>query len=129
LMDLASLVVLERQLDQAGLNSGMLWDSPEQWDVPKALAAEWVAEAGNAIARAAQTSMAVIDFEAIRIDGWMPEELRDALVGQVRKTFESLDFTGLEHPDVEPGSVGPDARSLGAASQPLLARFLLGFTV
>ena len=129
LMDRASLVVLERTLDQAGLTSGMLWDSPEGWTVPEEILADWIAEAGNAIARAAHAAMAVIDFETIKIDGWMPASVRDALVEQVRQTFETLSFTGLDRPDVVAGSVGPDARSLGAASQPLLARFLVGYRV
>ena len=128
LMDMASLVVLERKLTEAGLDSGMLWDSPEGWQVPDVLLRDWTAEAGNAIARAAHAAMAVIDFEAIKIDGWMPESLRKALVAEVRAGFDRLDFTGLERPAVEAGTVGADARSLGAASQPLLGRFLVGYT-
>ena len=129
LMDLASLVVLERRLTEAGLDSGMLWDSPEGWDMPETLLNEWTAEAANAIARAAHSAMSVIDFEAIKIDGWMPENLRNALVREVRARFDGLDFTGLERPAVETGTVGADARSLGAASQPLLGRFLIGYTI
>lgn len=129
LMDRASLVVLERQMTDAGLDSTTLWEDPEGWIVPEDLIEAWVAEAGNAIARAAHSAMAVIDFEAIKVDGWMPETLRHRLVDEVRTCMEKLDFTGLERPAVELGTVGPDARSLGAASQPLLARFLVGFTV
>lgn len=128
LMDRASLVVLERMLDQAGLDSALLWDSPEGWDLPPEIMADWLAEAANAIARAAHAAMAVIDFDAIRVDGWLPVALRDALVARVRDRFEVLNFIGLERPEISPGSVGPDARSLGAASQPLLARFLVGYT-
>jgi hypothetical protein len=73
--------------------------------------------------------MSVIDFEAVKIDGWMPENLRNALVSEVRASFDRLDFTGLERPVVETGTVGADARSLGAASQPLLGRFLIGYTI
>jgi hypothetical protein len=58
----------------------------------------------------------------------MPESLRKALVAEVRAGFDRLDFTGLERPAVEAGTVGADARSLGAASQPLLGRFLVGYT-
>lgn len=128
LMDLASLVGLERRLTEAGLDSAMLWDSPEGWDVPEPVLREWTAEAANAIARAAHSAMAVIDFEAVRIDGWLPENVRHKLVSEVRARFDRLDFTGLERPVVEAGTVGADARSLGAASQPLLARFLIGDT-
>jgi len=128
LIDCASLMGLERLLDQAGLDSTVLWDSPEGWALPEDLMETWVAEAGNGIAQAAHSAMAVMDFEAVRIDGWMPETLRTALVDKVREAFDSLDFTGLERPPVTPGSIGPDARSLGAASQPLIARFLSGYS-
>lgn len=129
LMDCASLVGLEHQMEEAGLDSMTLWENPEAWDVPGSLTDAWAAEAGNAIAHAAHAAMAVIDFEAIKVDGWMPQALREHLVAQVRTRMDGLDFTGLERPTVELGTVGPDARSLGAASQPLLARFLVGFTV
>lgn len=128
LMDIASLVVLERQLDQQGLDSGMLWDNPEQWDLPEQLLKDWTAEAANAIAEASRSAQAVIDFEAIRIDGWIPQALRSELVKQISARFDQMDFTGLERPSVLAGTVGADARSLGAASQPLLGRFLVGYT-
>ena len=128
LMDIASLVVLERRLEQMGLDSGMLWDNPETWDVPDVLLREWTAEAANAIAHATHAAMGVIDFEAVKIDGWIPKRLREDLVDQVRARFDQMDFTGLERPAVEAGTVGADARALGAASQPLLGRFLVGYT-
>lgn len=128
LMDIASLAVLERRLVQTGLDSAVLWDDPESWDVPDDLLLDWTEEAANAIAHAAHAAMGVIDFEAIKIDGWIPKALREDLVQKVRHRFEQMDFTGLERPTVEPGTVGADARALGAASQPLLARFLIGYT-
>ena len=128
LMDLASLVVLERRMLEAGLDSNRLWDDPETWDVPQDLLDDWTAEAGNAIAQAAHAAAALIDFEALCIDGWMPERLRAALVARVEESFDRLNFTGLDRPRVLAGTVGPDARALGAASQPLLNRFLIGYT-
>jgi predicted NBD/HSP70 family sugar kinase len=128
LMDIASLAVLERRLVQTGLDSAVLWDDPESWDVPDDLLLDWTEEAANAIAHAAHAAMGVIDFEAIKIDGWIPKALREDLVQKIRHRFEQMDFTGLERPTVEPGTVGADARALGAASQPLLARFLIGYT-
>jgi len=128
LLDLASLVALENMLVAADLDPSSLWTEPEEWKIPPTLRQEWISQAGTSIARAAHAAVAVIDFEAICIDGWMPALLRDGLIAQIIRTFEDLNFTGLERPDVIAGTVGTDARALGAASQPLLGRFLLPFT-
>lgn len=40
----------------------------------------WLDEAGEELARAAATVCAVIDFEAVLIDGGFPEQVRASLV-------------------------------------------------
>ncbi len=125
LMDMASLVVLEEMLSDVDRSTSSLWDAPEGWDVPEGLLEKWVVRAGNGIARAAHTATAIIDFEAVVIDGWLPRDVQRGLVEQAGRAFDGFDFTGLNRPDVCAGTVGADARALGAASQPLLRRFLI----
>ena len=59
------------------------------------------------------------------IDGWLPEQIRRDLVALTAQKLPGFDLTGLTRPDLREGSIGPDARSLGAASLPLSERFLL----
>lgn len=127
LIDLASLVSLERRLQASGVGSAALWTSSTHWDLPSDLVADWLDEAAEAIAHAVHGALAVLDFPAVRIDGWMPPDVRRDLTRKVAECLRRRDLTGLDMPDVQEGSIGPDARALGAASQPLLARFLAGY--
>ena len=102
-----------------------LWSSAEAWDVPEDLLAPWISEAAQGLAHAIVASCALIDFEMVKIDGWLPEAVRDRLVAEVNQIISGYDMTGLERPSVEAGTVGPDARSLGAASLPLSERYLV----
>lgn len=126
LIDLASLVTLERRLQAEGIDAGALWTSSDRWDLPAPIVTAWLDEAARAIAHAIHAALAVLDVSAVKIDGWMPAEIRSALTRRVAECLARHDLTGLNMPDLQEGSMGPDARALGAASQPLLARFLVG---
>ena len=128
LIDLASLAVLEARLIERGLDPALLWNSPERWDLPPDLVEEWVDQAAEGIAHAIHSALAVIDFPVVKIDGWLPADLRAALAARVRDKLAGLDLTGLDMPAIKEGTMGPDARAIGAASQPLLGRFIMGYT-
>ena len=68
---------------------------------------------------------AVIDFEAVLIDGAMPEAIRARLVDRARAELAGLDARGLIRPKVEEGRIGVNARAIGAACSPMIAEFLL----
>jgi predicted NBD/HSP70 family sugar kinase len=127
LIDLASLLTLEQRLRAEGIDASCLWASAEQWTLPEDLVAQWLDEAAEAIAHAVHGALAVLDFSAVKIDGWMPEAVRRDLTERVDACLRSHDMTGLDMPDIQEGSIGPDARALGAASQPLLASFLVAY--
>ncbi|MDG3043010.1 ROK family transcriptional regulator [Roseicyclus marinus] len=127
LIDLASLVTLEKRLQAKGIDASCLWTSSEAWPLPEDILADWLDEAAQAIAHAVHGALAVLDFSAVKIDGWMPQEVRCDLAYRVASYLRDHDLTGLVMPDIQEGSIGPDARALGAASQPLLARFLVAY--
>ena len=108
LIDRASLLALDRAAP-GGLPPGG-WPDLEAWVAP------WLAEASAALAQAALDVCAVIDFEAVVIDGAFPPGLRDRLVAAVRARIPGLDARGLLVPDIEAGTMGADARALGAAT-------------
>lgn len=125
LIDVASLASLERAVIEAGGNPGMIWESPRAWTVPPALVDAWTEQAAEGLAWAIVSASAVVDVASVVIDGWLPAEVRRDLVERTRRAVGGFDLTGLVPPMVEEGTIGSDARSLGAASLPLSERFLL----
>jgi predicted NBD/HSP70 family sugar kinase len=124
LIELASLSALEDAMRGRGLDSGCMWTAPEGWSIPNDLNGAWIATASYGIAHAIGAAASVIDFEAVLIDGWLPAETRRRLVEGTRAALVGINLAGILAPDVLEGSVGPDARALGAASLPLSERFL-----
>ena len=125
LVDLASLATLEDALVTRDQQNAMIWDMPDSWDVPEATLKVWVTSAAPAIAQAVMSSVCLIDVSHVLIDGWMPEKMRAMLVCQVRHEIASMSAAGVQKPEVVEGSIGRDARALGAASLPLSNRFLV----
>jgi predicted NBD/HSP70 family sugar kinase len=125
LLEVASLSVLDERLRDAGQQTAAMWESTEGWDFDRKLLEDWVALAADGLAHAIASACSVIDFGAVRIDGWLPLGLRAELVEAVKQALARLDLSGLTIPDIEPGHIGPDARALGAASLPLSGRFLI----
>lgn len=125
LIDVASLSRLDARLAAAGQDGSALWAAPDNWGVDPAILAAWTAEAGQGIAHAIAAAAAVVDVEAALIDGWMPGDVRADLVQRTRQALATMNLAGIRPPDVRAGTVGPDARVLGAASLPLSERFLV----
>lgn len=125
LLEVASLSRLERELLATGGDIDRLWKSPHDWDVPPGILNAWIDTSAAGLSQAIIAALSVIDFEAIVIDGWMPARVRADLVAATRAHMSRANMTGLNAPDVREGTIGPDARALGAASLPLSHRFLL----
>lgn len=126
LIDVASIARLEQALEQRGQGSSILWDSPEHWQVEPAILDPWVEETARGLAHAILSAASVIDFEAAVIDGSMPEAVRARIVAATAERLAGLNLAGIEAPAVGEGTVGHNARALGAAALPLLERFLVG---
>lgn len=121
----ASLVKLEAALEAEGQPRSLLFDSLDGWERIGAPLDAWIDQAGSALAHAIASAIAVIDFDAAVIDGWLPPAVRARLVERVRLALGGLDLQGLSEFEVVEGLVGPYARAIGAASLPLEARFLI----
>ncbi len=125
LIDTASLFLLEDDLLRRGLPVETLWMQPQDWDGIAEALHPWIAQTARQLARAALTVCAVIDFEAVLIDGAFPADVRRRLVEGVRRELRGLDTRGLSPIRIEEGRVGGNARALGAACSPIFARYLL----
>ncbi len=121
----ASLFVLENQLKAAGLDPGLLTPSPYQWGEIGPELDKWIENAAKSLAFASVATMSVIDFEAIIIDGAMPSTVRSELVSKTRQAVAQHDLRGLPKFSIEPGSIGSDARAMGAASLSLFANYII----
>ena len=66
-----------------------------------------------------------LELEAVLIDGWMPTSVRAMVTQRTQEALARLDLSGVAPPQVREGSVGAQARSLGAAAIPLSQRYLI----
>jgi predicted NBD/HSP70 family sugar kinase len=85
----------------------------------------WIAETAAGLTHAIAAVMAVIDFEAIVIDGAFPPEVRTLMVDAIEERLEEMNLEGLSPVTVVEGTIGADARAMGGASLPLLANFAI----
>ncbi len=125
LIDVASLYLLERSVETDGGNARSLWETAEMWDIPEKLIRSWTERAAHGIAHAIVTACSIIDFECVKIDGWLPAPVRERLIDEIEACISRSNMTGLERPRIEAGTIGPDARVLGAASLPLSRKYLV----
>ncbi len=125
LVDAASLYLLEADLARAGVDPGRLWVQPQDWSDFSDVLDDWIERTSAQLAQACLTVCAVVDFDTILLDGAFPEAVRERMVERTRSIMASLDHRGLIIPKLEGGTIGRNARALGAASAPMFSQFLL----
>jgi predicted NBD/HSP70 family sugar kinase len=125
LFDVASMSVLAEAMQAAGQPSDHLWEQHLVWHVSPGVLDPWIAGAAQGLAHATLSAAALVELEAVVIDGWMPAAIRARLVEATARALDHLDLSGIERPEVRAGTVGADARALGAAAIPLQNRYLL----
>jgi predicted NBD/HSP70 family sugar kinase len=120
--EVASLMALQRRLEQAGqvLPAGnpLNWD----WAALEPVAGPWLDEAGKALATAILSARAVVDLDRIAIDGVMPRAVICRLVELVAHHLALLPACG-ERPEVGMGHLGGAAAATGAGQILLFRRF------
>lgn len=125
LVDVASIHLLEARLVEAGLDPTVIWRQPQDWGALSRHVDPWIGQTAQELAKASLSICSVIDFEAILIDGAFPAEVRERLVERTRRYLSTQDKRGLIEPRIEAGSIGHNARGIGAASSPIFSQFLL----
>jgi predicted NBD/HSP70 family sugar kinase len=121
----ASLYVLEKKLAARNLDPMLLWQGGSGWANFGEPLDEWIDDAAAALAIAALSSVAVIDCEAVIVDGAMPGAVRQRLVAAIRGKLAELDRQGVSPFAIVEGTIGGDARVMGGASVPLLSNFAI----
>lgn len=113
LLDRASVSSLERRLGRP------LPPDDAGWDVPEAIEAAWVAEAGEALAFVALSAVALVDLPRVVLDGAVPAATRARLAEATRQALAAMPAAGIDRPEIVEGALGRNARVLGAAALPL----------
>ena len=126
LVDHASLVVLEHLVakrDQ-GLAAG-LYEEGFDWDLVEPELGVWLTRAGHSLAYAIISALAVIEFEAVVVDGGFPAAITQRLVREIHTHLESLDKQGVVLPDIKTGHFNYRAGVLGAAAFQISTEFMI----
>lgn len=125
LLTVASLSVLADEMEAAGEPSAALWEAPGPWTISPPVLDRWLNEAAEGLAAAILGAAALMELGGVLIDGWLPADLRAELTRRTRDALHRLDLAGIDPPVIRQGTIGPEARSLGAAAIPLAQRYLL----
>lgn len=125
LLHKASIYLLERKLEEAGIDPRRIWDPEYDWSGMDAILDDWIDTTARHLAIAAVAACSVIDFERVLIDGNCPPSVRHRITFETQKYVHRLDTRGIADPVVIEASVGRNARSIGAAALPLISRFFL----
>ena len=123
LIETSSLLSLEREIVRRGGAQDFLWREDSDWsEYPEALAV-WIDRAAYGMAQAAANAAALLDLDGVVIDGAMPPQVRERLFSATQDHFDGLDRRGVHPFAFAEGRVGRKARSIGAASLPLIADY------
>jgi predicted NBD/HSP70 family sugar kinase len=125
LFDVASMSKLAEAAEAQGISADHLWAQHAAWHLPDAIIDGWIDGAAQGIAYAALSAAALIELEAVMIDGWMPLAIRAEVTQRTEAALNRLDLSGVERPQVREGTVGANARALGAAAIPLAQKYLV----
>jgi predicted NBD/HSP70 family sugar kinase len=125
LFSAASMSVLAARMEAGGQSSDHLWESPDRWTVSEPVLDAWMTSAAEGLAAASLTAAALLEIEAVMIDGWMPKEVRAEITRRTEAALYRLDLSGIEPPAIREGTVGAEARALGAAAIPLAQRYMI----
>ena len=124
-----SLYSLEKLLLREGRDPTFLREVDADWSNLGEILEKWLDHVANYLAMAIISACAIIDFEAAIIDGSFPAEIRKRLIDKVSAAIGTIDLQGIVLPSIQEGTIGSGARALGAATLPLLNRYLLDQSV
>ncbi|MDB5659769.1 MAG: family transcriptional regulator [Cypionkella sp.] len=125
LISAASMSTLAAAMEAAGESSDHLFQQHEHWNVSPQILSDWLDQAANGLAWAALTAASLLEIEAVMIDGWMPTQIRAEITRRTHAALHALDLDGIDPPAIREGSLGAQARALGAAAIPLSQRYLI----
>jgi predicted NBD/HSP70 family sugar kinase len=126
LIDHASVIKLEWMLDEQGIDPSPLWKNPDDWSAFSETVDQWIEGTAVHIAATTVSACSVIDFSAVVFDGAIPLPVKEKMVIACNRALAKMNVQGLiQPPQIVAGSVGSDARAIGAACLPLFERYFM----
>jgi predicted NBD/HSP70 family sugar kinase len=123
LLHRASGLGLEQLLQRHGHPATSAHDeravSPPLWPLTSA----WLEETGPALAHTVASAAALLDLDAVVIDGSMDRRVVTEAVARTERALDRTSLEGVHRPRLVVGTVGSDARALGGAVLPLHRHF------
>ncbi|TDN63788.1 ROK family transcriptional regulator [Paraburkholderia sp. BL10I2N1] len=123
LLHAASGFVLEKLFTDAGAPPAAAHDhralSPDLWRLTE----QWLDTACPAIASALTNAAALLDLEAVVIDGEFDRQLVREIIRRTERVLDRFEWEGMARPQLLEGAIGADARAMGGAILPLYAHF------
>ncbi|MCX5515780.1 ROK family transcriptional regulator [Kaistia algarum] len=123
LLHRASIYTLVAHLRFNGFDITRVRDLEPMPAQARALVSEWQDDCADALAQAIIGSIALVDLEAIVIDGLLPASVLVETVTKVRASFAQMLPPGLIAPSILAGSIGPRGSALGASLLPIYSMF------
>mgnify|MGYP000060547415 FL=1 len=123
LLQMASGWHLEQTLEQAGFAPQLVHQDAIMDPAYAAYVEPWLAQAGKALSMTAVSAAALMDLNAVIIDGSLGRSLVEALILATRERIGQYNLDGLQAPTIMSGQVGAHARALGGSLLPLHTQF------
>lgn len=123
LLHKASGFVLEKLLKQHGHIAAAAHDERALSPQLAQHTTAWLKEACPALALTITSATALLDLDAVILDGSMHRTLIDRVIAETADVLGSYSWEGLTRPHLLAGSIGADARAMGGALLPLYAHF------
>lgn len=123
LLQRASGWQLEQALQARGLDPLLVQRDEVMAPVHQAHTSAWLQQSSQSLAMTVASASALLDLDAVVIDGSLSPALMSALCVATRDALQQYRFDGMHQPELLTGLVGGHARALGAALLPLHQQF------
>jgi predicted NBD/HSP70 family sugar kinase len=119
----ASGLVLEQLLKKREAPAAAAHDERALASDLREVTVQWLDEACSALAMTVTAATALLDLDAVVIDGSLHRLLIDEILRRTSSVLDGYDWEGIARPPLLGGSIGADARAMGGAILPLYAHF------